>query len=278
MDRVDERPSGDWLRRERTRRRLTLAQVAQATRIRERYLAAIENDSFDQLPHPVSTIGFIQIYARFLGLDPEPFVRAYKAQVGGTLPAGVLPEAPGQTYVPRRTPSFVVPGLFAVLLVALVAYLYQQVAAYVSGASMALPTSSAGIALTIPTPLPTVPPLPPTPTPAPPTPTPVPTAPPDTPTPVQVATSTPVPSPTPQSGVRIDTEISGRVWLQVEADGKVVFSGILMPGDKRTWTASKSLMLWSGNAGNVQVTYNGKSLGALGPFGKVVKVTWTAPA
>ncbi len=278
MDRVDERPSGDWLRRERTRRRLTLAQVAQATRIRERYLSAIENDCFDELPHPVSTIGFIQIYARFLGLDPEPFVRAYKARVGSTLPVGVQPEVPGQTYVPRRTQSFVVPGLFTLLLVALVAYLYQQVATYVSGAGVALPTSSARVALTIPTPLPTVPPAPPTPTPAPPTPTPIPTAAPSTPTPVPLPTDTPMPSPTPQSGVRIDTEISGRVWLQVEADGKVVFSGILMPGDKRTWTASKSLMLWSGNAGNVQVTYNGKSLGALGPFGKVVKVTWTAPA
>ncbi len=277
MDRDDERPTGDWLRRERTRRRLTLAQVAQSTKIRERYLAAIENDSFDELPHPVYTMGFIQIYARFLGLDPEPFIRVYRSRVG-TLPSpGVQPETPRETYVPGRASSLIVPLLFTCFLVALVAYLYQQVATYVSGAGIARPPEGTAIVLAIPTPLPSPPPVP-TPTVPPPTPTSVPTHPAPTPTPVPIATSTPVPSPTPQSGVRIDTVISGRVWLQVEADGKVVFSGILMPGDKRTWTASKSLMLWSGNAGNVQVTYNGKSLGTLGPVGKVMKVTWNASA
>lgn len=277
MDRVDERPNGDWLRRERTRRRLTLAQVAQATKIRERYLAAIESDRFDELPHPVHATGFIRIYARFLGLDPEPFVRAYRSEVDTAPSPGVQPETPRETYVPSKAPSLIVPLLFACFLIALVAYLYQQVATYVSGAGMSPPPVGTAIVLSIPTPLPSPPPLP-TPTVAPRTPTAVPKPPTSTPTPVPVATSTPVPTSTPQRGVRIDTVISGRVWLQVEADGKVVFSGILMPGDKRTWTASKSLMLWSGNAGNVQVTYNGKSLGTLGPLGKVMKVTWTSPA
>jgi hypothetical protein len=68
----------------------------------------------------------------------------------------------------------------------------------------------------------------------------------------------------------------GRVWVQVESDGQVIFSGILNSGDIRRWTASRQLMLWTGDAANVQVTYNGKSLGRLGSPGQVLKVTWTA--
>jgi hypothetical protein len=64
--------------------------------------------------------------------------------------------------------------------------------------------------------------------------------------------------------------------MQVETDGNVVFSGTLNAGERRTWNATGKLFLWSGNAGNVDVTYNGKALGRLGAPGEVVKVTWTA--
>lgn len=279
MDRDDDHANGDRLRRERTRRRLTIAQVAQATKIRERYLAAIETDDVEDLPNPVFAVGFIQIYARFLGLNPEPFVRAYKERIGNVPPAELGTEPTRSAYVPPRGRSFFLPALFVVLLLALAGYLYQQVAMYASGSATNPPPRGTSIALVIPTPLPSPPPPPsPSATPRPPTSTPRPTANPATATPVTESSPTAVLSPTPNSGVRIDTVINGRVWLQVEADGKVVFSGILTSGDKRTWTAAKSVMLWSGNAGNVLVTFNGKSLGAMGPFGKVLKVTWSAPA
>lgn len=278
MDRVDDHASGEWLRRERTRRRLTLAQVAQATRVRERYLSAIENDDADDLPNPVVTVGFIKIYARFLGLDPDPFVRAYRAQVGSEPTPELRREATRDSYVPARGRSFLVPVIFVVFLIALVGYLYQQVAMYASGAAMSPPPRGTSIALSIPTPLPSPPPPPePSATPLPASPTPPPTAKPATAT-APATAPTPGPTATADHGVRIDAAVNGRVWLQVEADGQVVFSGILTSGEKRTWTAAKSLMLWSGNAGNVMVTYNGKSLGAMGPLGKVVRMTWTAPA
>jgi len=91
-------------------------------------------------------------------------------------------------------------------------------------------------------------------------------------------TATTAPTPAVARGVAINTKISDRVWLQVEADGQVIFSGILIPGDQRLWSASDHLMIWSGNAGAVDVTYNGKPLGKLGSPGEVVKVTWTATA
>ena len=218
MDHVDERPSGDWLRRERTRRHLTLAQVSQATKIRERFLEAIENDDFEQLPHPVVAAGFIQLYARFLGIDPDPFLRSYRAKTGAAPVPQVRPETTADPYIPGRSRSFVVPVVLVFFLLALAAYLYQQVVTYVSGAtSSPLPPGTA-IALSIPTPLPSPPPPPsPSATPIPPTPTSATVA--RSPTPTTPASPTPVATATPEQGVRIDAEISGRVWLQVESDG-----------------------------------------------------------
>jgi hypothetical protein len=76
--------------------------------------------------------------------------------------------------------------------------------------------------------------------------------------------------------VTVEARVSGRVWAQVEADGQVVFSGILQTGEKKTWKAERALALHVGNAGLVEVTHNGQSLGRLGPAGEVVKREWTS--
>lgn len=136
MDRSDDQAMGDQLRRERTRRRLTLAQVAQATRIRERFLEAIEADEVEGLPNPVVTVGFVRIYARYLGFDPEPFVRAYQERTRHLQPREAGPGARPAAYTRHRGRSFVVPVVFLVCVLALAAYLYQQVATYVSGAGV----------------------------------------------------------------------------------------------------------------------------------------------
>ncbi|HUX85405.1 MAG TPA: RodZ domain-containing protein [Chloroflexota bacterium] len=274
--------NGDRLRRERLHRRLTLAQVEQQTRIRQHYLAAIEDDDIKSLPAPVFAIGLISTYARFFGFEPGPFIATFKERLGVPLAPQVRPETARFVPPPTRVPAILWPGIGVVVLILLAGYLYQQVALYASGAN--IPPTPASLALMAATPLPTPPTPPPTATaiaPAVVNPTsvaihqiPTATAQPS-PSPTQV---TAVPTATPSQGVRIDATVSGRVWVQVEADGNVVFSGILQGGDKHTWTASRTLMIWSGNAGNVAVTYNGKPLGPLGPPGEVVKVTWTATA
>lgn len=277
------RGEGAIFRRERLRRRLSLEQTATATHLRPRVIQAIEDGDADQLPSFVFTTGLVQTYARFLGVDPAPFLDACRKTT--QVPAGpvIRPESPTVHYHADRVPGFLVPTILSVMLIVLAGYLYQQYAAFVHGGGLGDAVAVAGADPRIaPTPLPsTVASLPtppavsatrlatttpvasnavaPTPTAAPPTPTPIP------------------PSPTPQpQGVHVDVQISGRVWTQVEADGKVVFSGILNSGDKQSWAANDSLMLWTGNAGLMTVTYNGKSLGKLGSPGEVMKVTWTA--
>lgn len=68
---------GDTLRAARRARGLSLSDAAHATRVRETYLTALEQGDFAALGGDVYARGFLRSYARFLGLDPEPLVRAY---------------------------------------------------------------------------------------------------------------------------------------------------------------------------------------------------------
>jgi cytoskeleton protein RodZ len=72
-------PIGEKLRQERLARKLSLEQVAQQTRIRIRYLEALEQGELDSLPSLTQARGFIRTYAQYLKIDPEPFL----ADLGG---------------------------------------------------------------------------------------------------------------------------------------------------------------------------------------------------
>jgi cytoskeletal protein RodZ len=72
---------GTVLRKARTRRKVELSEVEAATRIRLRYLRAIEDEEWDVLPGGVYTRGFIRTYASFLGLVGDRLVGDYRQSV-----------------------------------------------------------------------------------------------------------------------------------------------------------------------------------------------------
>ncbi len=72
---------GTILREARNRRKVELSEVEAATRIRFRYLRAIEDEEWDVLPGGVYTRGFIRTYASFLGLDGDRLVSDYRESV-----------------------------------------------------------------------------------------------------------------------------------------------------------------------------------------------------
>jgi hypothetical protein len=78
---------GSDLRRARTRRETDLGEVEAATRIRARYLSAIENEEWDVLPGGFYTRGFIRTYASYLGLDGDRLAEDYRREVEGTSPS-----------------------------------------------------------------------------------------------------------------------------------------------------------------------------------------------
>jgi hypothetical protein len=71
---------GSSLRAARMRQELELSQAERDTRIRAKYLRALEDERFDVLPGPAYTKGFLRTYADYLGLDAQPFVDAYNAR------------------------------------------------------------------------------------------------------------------------------------------------------------------------------------------------------
>lgn len=81
---------GGLLKRERERRRLSLRDVMEATKISRRNLNALEAGEVKLLPHPVYLKGYVRNYARLVGLDPEPLVAAVDLQSDGD--SGYLPQ------------------------------------------------------------------------------------------------------------------------------------------------------------------------------------------
>src|SRR5215469_11758744 len=70
---------GDKLRREREMRGITLAEIAESTKISTRHLKALEDEQFEALPGGVFNRGFVRAYARFLGINEEQTVADYAA-------------------------------------------------------------------------------------------------------------------------------------------------------------------------------------------------------
>jgi cytoskeleton protein RodZ len=70
---------GDTLREARMRQHLDIADVEAKTKIRAKYLRALENEEFGMLPGPTFVKTFLRTYAEALGLDPQVLVEDYRA-------------------------------------------------------------------------------------------------------------------------------------------------------------------------------------------------------
>jgi len=69
---------GSTLREARTRARIDISEVEARTKIRAKYLRAIENEEWDLLPGPVYAKSFLRTYADFLGVDSRALLDEYK--------------------------------------------------------------------------------------------------------------------------------------------------------------------------------------------------------
>jgi transcriptional regulator with XRE-family HTH domain len=75
-------PIGSSLRQARERQGLDLAEVERRTRVRARYLAALEEERFELLPGEAYARAFLRSYAEFLGLDSDLCLEEYRARFG----------------------------------------------------------------------------------------------------------------------------------------------------------------------------------------------------
>ena len=88
------------------------------------------------------------------------------------------------------------------------------------------------------------------------------------------ATQAPVPTAT-QYPINLVIEAVNQCWISVNADGRQITSQLLARGDKLPFHASSQIALILGNAGGVNLRFNGNPLRKLGASGEVQKVVLT---
>ncbi|MFQ5901321.1 MAG: helix-turn-helix domain-containing protein, partial [Thermodesulfobacteriota bacterium] len=69
---------GNYLKRERELREITLSEIAKETRVRQDLLEAIEEEEFDSLPAPAFVKGFLRAYSKYVGLDSNDVILRYE--------------------------------------------------------------------------------------------------------------------------------------------------------------------------------------------------------
>ena len=96
---------GETLRRARLDRGISIEDAARDTRIRARYLEALEAEDLNLLPPSVYTRGFVRTYAEYLGLNPQAMVDLYQPPVRRERePSPPLKAAVPRVAVPRALP------------------------------------------------------------------------------------------------------------------------------------------------------------------------------
>ncbi len=120
---------GEILRSQREKKGITLDQAAADTRIREKFLKALEDGDYQALPGAVYTRGFLRNYAEYLDLDQEELVVLFHQE------RGLIAAEPARTFEPMRpimrrslifTPAVLVPVVVLAGIVLFVGYLYYQ--------------------------------------------------------------------------------------------------------------------------------------------------------
>ena len=120
---------GEILRAQREKKSITLEQAAADTRIREKFLAALEDGDYKLLPGAVYTKGFLRNYAEYLDLDTEELIALYQRERGQPEPPPTRSFKPYRP-VARRSLIFRPVVFLPVLILAgaglFVGYLYYQ--------------------------------------------------------------------------------------------------------------------------------------------------------
>jgi cytoskeletal protein RodZ len=119
---------GDVLRSAREAKDVDLQKVERDTKIRERYLSALERGEYRELPGAVYTKGFLRNYGAYLGLDPEYLIDLYRLETTVAVERPTAPTPP-RPLAGRRsrsfvvTPNAVVAAILTILVGAFIAYL-----------------------------------------------------------------------------------------------------------------------------------------------------------
>jgi cytoskeleton protein RodZ len=287
---------GERMQREREMRGITLEEISESTKITSRCLRALEEEEFDKLPGGIFNKGFVRAYARYLGIDEDQAVADFVAASGGEQDQPLPdPPEPRAVALGQRAEGHLNWRALVLLLVLLST---AVVAAWKLGPAAFQRVFAAVTERFNPKPAAAPAPEPPSVTPPavsaaarPPAAAaaqrkPLPKA-----QPVSVAADAPATPATP-SPARLDAaaapskETPGAsfvvliratqdAWVQIVADGKLLSEGVLVPPAEKHVRAAKRVVIKTGNAAGVEVSFNGQPLPALGEENQMATLTLT---
>jgi cytoskeletal protein RodZ len=123
---------GEQLRAQRERKAITLEQAAADTRIREKFLKALEEGDYPSLPGAVYTRGFLRNYSDYLDLQTDELVVLYQQERGGAPPEPAPKRSNFKPYRPVVHQSLIfrpvvlVPVLIIAFVGSFLGYIYYQ--------------------------------------------------------------------------------------------------------------------------------------------------------
>lgn len=121
--------AGQILYNTRTQRSLSLEQIAEATKIKPRFLSAIEDGEYDKLPSPAYAKGFVRNYASYLGLSQKEVMALFRREFDEKKAIKVLPDGltANNLTLPRIyiRKTFVAVGLILLILVGYLGFQYR---------------------------------------------------------------------------------------------------------------------------------------------------------
>ena len=278
---------GESLKSTREAKGISLSQAEEDTKIRKRYLQALEEGDYDVIPGRVYAKGFLRNYANYLGLNQEEIMIEYKLlsmpvkedykrnDVEATLHKRRSSLRSNSRSDQRTYLLKVLIAVFAIVVLAVYNFVYKSTPKNELNSTDGPPATEQTDNKK------------PAKEPAKPAPDSKPQQQPinngavDQASPGTTGSQNNVdgldPSAAQTTGLNVTLKGKDQVcWARVTVDGVVKFAGNINPGESKTFTGSGKIKLRLGNAGAVEVVMNGQSLGSLGPLGGIATREFTA--
>jgi cytoskeleton protein RodZ len=278
---------GERLRREREMRGVTLDEISSSTKIARRHLEALETENFDSLPGGVFNRGFVRAYARFLGIDEEQAVADYVAASGElsqtepAFPLEIPPESKAKLN-PRRSSLPLLLALLALVIVLAIFWSRNKRQPEANESAVSNPATTpvpnpASTPVSAQSPLEAAVPAQTAPTVAPVSAVTAGTPVSEEAQPTQTPALSPSQTPSSERTFSVVIEAKEDAWITAYADGQTVISGkTLRAGEHEIVRAGRRITLVTGNAGGIEVSFNGKPQGPLGNESERRSLTFTA--
>jgi cytoskeleton protein RodZ len=222
---------GEYLRRERETRGVSLREIATATRIGVCFLQALEDDRLDRLPGGIFPRAFLRQYAAHLALDVEKVLDEFtRAHADGLAQKPVERAAPETAWFLRQPWCGRLGTAAGVVVIAGALFVGGRQSSTPKRASLDVPVVQTVPARVYPT---------------------------------------PTPEAQPPAGLKLTLTAQQDCWVEIQVDGRSVLNRVLAVGETTTLEATDEFRLSVGNAGGLALSVNDRPGIPLGRSGEV---------